>query len=262
MLTGRNEIRAQIRKDNFISYSEFSIHSKVSSGTEQIAQATLTIRLWWGVQKRVSGFALAYWPSRIALSWYLSLVSRNTNPLGAWTDHQTALLMYYSALWHTKLQGGWSPKIKVGKDIIWPYTPSTMGKNLRHHYKLTEFYSHQSSGIHTPGYGLQGWVSISVRGKTFSRIHCVETASEVHPASYAMGTRGCLSRSEVTGAWNWPPNVDINNGGAILSLQHTSSWRGALIIKHWDNCSYTYIYTGFFLCKVPYRRYDEFSFVE
>jgi len=55
-----------------------------------------------------------------------------------------------------------------------------------------------SSVIIVSDYRLEGWVQFSAEAKDFSSILCVQTSSEVHPASFPLGTdhgyRGFLSR--------------------------------------------------------------------
>jgi hypothetical protein len=49
-------------------------------------------------------------------------------------------------------------------------------------------------------YGLEDRGSISGRGKNFSLLHCVQTDTGAHPASYLLGTRCCFPRAKMAGA--------------------------------------------------------------
>jgi hypothetical protein len=56
-----------------------------------------------------------------------------------------------------------------------------------------------------------------------------------------MGTGSCFPGGEATGAetdHSPPCSAEVNNGGAIPSLPHTSPWRGAELIKHRDNFTF------------------------
>jgi hypothetical protein len=50
------------------------------------------------------------------------------------------------------------------------------------------------------GYRLEGQDSIPRRDKKFSLLHNVQTASRPHPASYPMGTGGCILGNKAPGA--------------------------------------------------------------
>jgi hypothetical protein len=76
-------------------------------------------------------------------------------------------------------------------------------------------------------YGLNG--SISGRGKRYSLLHCVQSGSGDHPASYPMGTGGSfpgVKRLEREADHSHPSSAEINYDGAIPPLPHTSSLRG------------------------------------
>jgi hypothetical protein len=64
-----------------------------------------------------------------------------------------------------------------------------------------------------------------------------ETGPGTHPASYTRVPGAVSSGIKRQGpeADHWPPpSAEFKNGGAILSLPHKSSWRGAKLIKHRD----------------------------
>jgi hypothetical protein len=78
-----------------------------------------------------------------------------------------------------------------------------------------------------------GWMSrfrfqAGIRDLAF--LHSIHTASGLHPASYPMRTEGDIPGGKAVGreADHSPPSsAELKNGGAILPLPHTSSWRGA-----------------------------------
>jgi hypothetical protein len=87
-----------------------------------------------------------------------------------------------------------------------------------------------------------GWtagVRFPAGARDFSLLS-VQTHSRVHPASYPVGNRGSFPGGKVAGheADHSPPSsAKVKNGGAIPPLPHTSSWRGAQLIKHMENIS-------------------------
>jgi hypothetical protein len=89
-----------------------------------------------------------------------------------------------------------------------------------------------SVGIAT-GYVLNGRGSILCRSKRVFFIQKLLAGSGVHPpSSYPMGTMGFSMEIEQLGCefdYSHPLSAEINNGGAIPPLSHTSSWLGHLL---------------------------------
>jgi hypothetical protein len=55
------------------------------------------------------------------------------------------------------------------------------------------------------GYGLDDrGVRVPTKGGNFSLLHCVQTGSWAHRASYPMGNRNSSPGGKVAGAWSWP----------------------------------------------------------
>jgi hypothetical protein len=48
------------------------------------------------------------------------------------------------------------------------------------------------------------WVIFPAGSRDFSLLHSVQTGSGSHPASYPMGTGGCLPGGKAVVAWSWP----------------------------------------------------------
>jgi hypothetical protein len=92
-------------------------------------------------------------------------------------------------------------------------------------------------------YGLDGRGRFPPEVRNFYQFYSIQTCSGAHPASYPMRT-GCFSpkvKQPGREADHQPPsNVEIKNGGAIPPLPNTSSWRGAQLIKHRDNFTFTF----------------------
>jgi hypothetical protein len=75
-----------------------------------------------------------------------------------------------------------------------------MVMNFRFHISQQPCRAHECSKMYieshgsfisiVSNYGLDVWVLIPGRAKNFSFCICVQTSSEVHPASYPMGTGG------------------------------------------------------------------------
>jgi hypothetical protein len=65
--------------------------------------------------------------------------------------------------------------------------------------------------------------------------------SGLHVTLYAVGT-GALSLGvkwpEHEGYQSPPSSAKIKNSGTMSSVPHTSSWHGALLIKHSDNLTF------------------------
>jgi hypothetical protein len=108
------------------------------------------------------------------------------------------------------------------------------------------------------GYVLDSWGLIPGRGKGFSLLHRVQIGSRAHPASYPIGTGGSFPGGKTLGleANHSPPfSAKVKHGGAITSLPHTSSLRGAQLIKHGDNFTFFMIYLSRLLVThTMYRR--------
>jgi hypothetical protein len=76
------------------------------------------------------------------------------------------------------------------------------------------------------GYEFDGQGLIPGMLKDFSLLHSVQTGSEAHPMSIgafspAVKWPGCEADHSP------PSSAEIKNGGAVSSVLHTSSWRGA-----------------------------------
>jgi hypothetical protein len=59
-------------------------------------------------------------------------------------------------------------------------------------------------------------------------LHSAQIDTGAHPAPYPMGTEGPfpgVERSGCEGDHLSPSTVEVKNGGAILPLPHTFSWR-------------------------------------
>jgi hypothetical protein len=81
-------------------------------------------------------------------------------------------------------------------------------------------------------------VRFLARARNVSLIQSVKTGSGVHTASYPMDRGDMSPRIKRPGREvdHSPPSIaETNNGGAIYPLSHTSSWRGAQLIKHRNN---------------------------
>jgi hypothetical protein len=66
-------------------------------------------------------------------------------------------------------------------------------------------------------------------GQEIFLMYNVQTGSGAHPATYTVGHGGCFPKGKWQGheADHSPTsNAEVKNGGAILSLPHTSSWHG------------------------------------
>jgi hypothetical protein len=68
---------------------------------------------------------------------------------------------------------------------------------------------------------MEGRVFKSWQEQDFSVLSNVQTGSEAHPAFYSMVESGRSFKLTT------PSSVEVKNGGAILPLPDTSSWRGA-----------------------------------
>jgi hypothetical protein len=76
----------------------------------------------------------------------------------------------------------------------------------------------------------------------FSFLHCFETGSRTHPASYRVGTRACFPRDKVAGAWSWQFHLcwDQNWWSYTSTLPYVFlAW---CLIKHRDNFTFTLLY--------------------
>jgi hypothetical protein len=86
-----------------------------------------------------------------------------------------------------------------------------------------------SVGVPTD-YNLDDRGSISSGARDCSLSHSVPTGSGVHLSSCPVGTGPLPSRLKLPGReadLSSPSGAEVKNGGAILPLIHTSSWRGA-----------------------------------
>jgi hypothetical protein len=100
----------------------------------------------------------------------------------------------------------------------------------------------RSVGIVT-GYGLDGRGSSLGGGKIFFSYPRRPTGSEVNLVFYTVGT-GTLCpgvKRPVCKGDDHSSSAEVKNGEAILP-PHTSSWRGAQLIKHGDNFTF-YLYS-------------------
>jgi hypothetical protein len=80
-------------------------------------------------------------------------------------------------------------------------------------------------------------VQFSPGSRDLSLLHSIQTCCGAHPASYIMGT-GLLppgvKRPGREADHSHPSSTEVENGGGMSPLPHTSSWRGASLIKHRD----------------------------
>jgi hypothetical protein len=63
-----------------------------------------------------------------------------------------------------------------------------------------------------------------------SLLHSIQTGSGFHPASYPVGTGGSfpgVKRPRLEADHSSSFSAEVNNGGAMTSLPHTSLWRDA-----------------------------------
>jgi len=89
-----------------------------------------------------------------------------------------------------------------------------------------------SVGIAT-GYRLDdrsSWVRFPAGAGNYSLLHCVQTGSGDHPASYPMDTRSfslALKRLGRETDHSLPSRAKIKNAWRYISIPNTSSWHGA-----------------------------------
>jgi hypothetical protein len=69
------------------------------------------------------------------------------------------------------------------------------------------------------------WVRFLAGARDYSLLRGIETDPRAHSASYTMGT-GALSPGLKRPDHSPAANAEVNNGGAVFRLPHTSSWRG------------------------------------
>jgi hypothetical protein len=89
-------------------------------------------------------------------------------------------------------------------------------------------FSHQSPHFQTVSYlsTVARWPGFcSLKEQDISLLHSDQTSSGAQPASNPMGTGGSFPGDKAVGTWSWP----------FTPFPHTSSWRGADLIKHSDN---------------------------
>jgi hypothetical protein len=84
-----------------------------------------------------------------------------------------------------------------------------------------------------------------VGARDSSFLHNVHAGCKAHPASCTMGTRGSFLGVEA-GDHSSPSVAEAKNGGAISPVPHTSSRRGAQLIKTRDNFTFTNRFKGNF----------------
>jgi hypothetical protein len=72
---------------------------------------------------------------------------------------------------------------------------------------------------------MDDWGSIPSKGKGFSSSFCVQTSSEVHPASYAMG-KGGNARPGRNADHSPPSSAEVKNEYELYILSPlTSAWQ-------------------------------------
>jgi hypothetical protein len=89
------------------------------------------------------------------------------------------------------------------------------------------------------GYGLDNFST--ARARIFFFLHSVQDRVGVHLASYPIGPAQFISPGVKWPGYEAdpsPPSGELKNGEAIPPLPHTSSWRGASLIKHRDNSTF------------------------
>jgi hypothetical protein len=90
-----------------------------------------------------------------------------------------------------------------------------------------------SVGVGT-GHGVDGRGSISGRGKSFSLLRSIQTGSGVHPAFYPMCTKRSFPWGQSSRGVKQTTHINVVSRLRLHSPD-TSLWRGAQLIKHWDN---------------------------
>jgi hypothetical protein len=90
---------------------------------------------------------------------------------------------------------------RVGLNNSWSSNPfrSTL---YSYDFKLSlkNNLSRDSSVGTETGYGLEGRFRFPVGARDFSLLHCIQTGSWAHLASYSMGTRGAFNGGKAAGA--------------------------------------------------------------
>jgi hypothetical protein len=91
------------------------------------------------------------------------------------------------------------------------------------------------------------------RGRDFSLCHRIQTIRGAHPVPYPVGTRVLSTELKQPGheADHAPPSsAEGKNGGAIPPVPHTPSWRGAKLIKHRGNFTFTFNITSYLFFNI------------
>jgi hypothetical protein len=95
---------------------------------------------------------------------------------------------------------------------------------------IKTYYSSLDISVGTvTGYGLDGR-GFDSRQEQETLLHCVQTGSWAHPASYPVDTLGNFAsdkRSEREADHSSPTSAEIKNGGAISPRQHRFLWHDA-----------------------------------
>jgi hypothetical protein len=105
-----------------------------------------------------------------------------------------------------------------------------IGRGLFWH-KLSRY----NDGLH--GRGI--WVRFPVGARYFSLLPSVQTGFGPHPVSYPMDTGASFPEAGRKADHSRPPRAEAKNGAAMTPLPHMSSWRGASLIKHRENFTFT-----------------------
>jgi hypothetical protein len=116
-----------------------------------------------------------------------------------------------------------------------PHLHATFSKicfNIIFEWISMKFESRISQSVQRLGYGLDDrgiGVGFPVGVRDFSLFHRVQTGSGAHPAFYTIRTGGCFLGGKTKRVWNNtspPSSSEVNNGGAIPPLTHTSPRHG------------------------------------
>jgi hypothetical protein len=83
--------------------------------------------------------------------------------------------------------------------------PSSLSSPLSIFYVISSFHGAGIAQWYSAGLGLNDWgVRFPVGAGNYSLQHRVQSCSEAHSASYAMGTRGSFPGGKAAGTWSWP----------------------------------------------------------
>jgi hypothetical protein len=112
---------------------------------------------------------------------------------------------------------------------------------------VTNFVKTMTSSVSVvTGYRLDSQVTIPGRDKRFfvhSTVSRLALGPTQPPVQWVWGAVSLGLKQLGHEADHSPPSSsEVKNGGAIPSFPHASSWHGAKLIKHGDNCTVTFFY--------------------